>query len=246
MDKLKKAKVDREADQESAQRNTTAGQLYSFGAEGRASRRPRYRNQDLPSALTVGGMWAKDIIPALLLWAGSLADPWTISDDELMRTLRIIILAIAPGFEDLNDIRPGTAIFNTVLLVLFTLLFDSCFLGQAYQRLCQWRSNFGSTAITLITHFLVSDKKIGVPSLGEIQGLCSELLEDFEFLYLDQDFRKPENIFRSPFVLFLLGHAHLRPCADSPDVPELKIEDLKKLGIKGALALTCTAVCITF
>ena len=159
VDKLKKAKVDREADQESAQRNTTAGQLYSFGAEGRASRCPRYRNQDLPSALTVGGMWAKDIIPALLLWAGSLADPWTISDDELMQTLRIIILAIAPGFEDLNDIRPGTAIFNTVLLVLFTLLFDSCFLGQAYQRLCQWRSNFGSTAITLITHFLVSDKK---------------------------------------------------------------------------------------
>ena len=83
--------------------------------------------------LTVGKTWVKDIMPALLVWAGSLADPWTISDDELMQSLRIIILTIAPDFEDLNDIRPGMAIFNIVLLVLFTLLLDSCFLGQACQ-----------------------------------------------------------------------------------------------------------------
>ena len=83
--------------------------------------------------LTAGKTWVKDIMPALLVWAGSLADPWTISDDELMQLLRIIIPTIAPDFEDLNGIHPGTAIFNIVLLVLFTLLLDSCFLGQACQ-----------------------------------------------------------------------------------------------------------------
>ena len=75
----------------------------------------------------------RDIMPALLVWAGSLADPWTISDDELMQSLRIIILTIALDFGDLNDIRPGTATFNIVLFTLFTLLLDSRFLGQACQ-----------------------------------------------------------------------------------------------------------------
>ncbi|KIN97123.1 hypothetical protein M404DRAFT_161325, partial [Pisolithus tinctorius Marx 270] len=108
--------------------------------------------------------------------------------------------------------------------------------------LCQWRSNFGSTAITLITHFLVSDPEISMLSLAQAQELCSKLLEGFTFLYVDQDSCKPENIFQSYFVLFLLGHMHLRPCADSPDVPKLKIRELKKIGIKGALALCCAAL----
>ena len=29
-------------------------------------------------------LWTKEIIPALLMWAGTLADPWTISDGEFM------------------------------------------------------------------------------------------------------------------------------------------------------------------
>ncbi|KAI6145843.1 hypothetical protein BKA82DRAFT_4016052 [Pisolithus tinctorius] len=196
VDKPKKSKVDRDADQESGQRSTTASK-----------------------------MWAKEIMPALLVWAGSLADPWTISDEELIQSLQIIILTIAPDFEDLNDICPGMVVFNI-----------------ACQRLCQWHSNFGSTAITLITHFLVLDPEIGMPSLTQAQELCSKLLEGFAFLYSDQDSRKLENIFQSYFVLYLLGHAHLQPCADSPDVPKLKIRELKNTGIKGMLALTCAVL----
>jgi len=133
VDKPNEAKVDRNADQELDQMNTTAGQVSSTGTKGKASKHPRYRNQDLPAALTADKTWVKDIMPALLVWAGSLADPWTISDDELVQSLRIIILTIAPDFGDLNDICPGMAIFNIVWLVLFTLLLDSCFLGQACQ-----------------------------------------------------------------------------------------------------------------
>ncbi|KAI5986087.1 hypothetical protein F5J12DRAFT_973834 [Pisolithus orientalis] len=136
------------------------------------------------------------------------------SYEELIQSLRIIILTIAPDFEDLNDICPGMAVFNIVF-------------------------NFGSTAITLITHFLVSDPEIGMLSLTQAQELCSKLLEGFAFLYSDQDSHKPENIFQSYFVLYLLGHTHLWPCGDSPDVPKLKIRELKNTGIKGTLALTC-------
>ncbi|KAI6008313.1 hypothetical protein F5J12DRAFT_892293 [Pisolithus orientalis] len=157
VDKPKKSKVNRDVDQEPQQTSTTE----------------------------VGKLWTKAIIPTLLVWAGSLADPWTISDDELIWSLQIIILTIAPDFEDLNDICPGMAIFNT------------------------WHSNFGSIAITLITHFLVSDPEIGMLSLAQAQELCSKLLEGFTFLYVDQDSHKPENIFQSYFILFLLGHMHL-------------------------------------
>ena len=187
-------------------------------------------------------LWAKEIIPALFMWAGTLADPWTISDAEFMRALRTIIQTIVPDFKGLDDIRPGKAIFYIVLLLLFIFRM-TYFLRQASQRLCTWRSNFGSTAVALIAHFLVSNKKIGVPSLQQVEELCSGLLKDLAVLYPNQDSEKPANLFQSCFVFYLLGHAHLRPCAGAPDIPELSIGDPKNTGIKGALALTCAAVC---
>ncbi|KAI6008590.1 hypothetical protein EDC04DRAFT_2581956, partial [Pisolithus marmoratus] len=116
----------------------------------------------------------------------------------------------------------------------------------ASQRLCTWHSNFGSTAVTLIAHFLVSDPKIGMPSLEQVKELCSDLLKGFTFLYLNQDSEKPVGIFQSCFILYLLGHAHMHSCAGVPDIPELKIGGPKEVGIKGALALTCAVVCIMF
>ena len=83
-------------------------------------------------------------------------------------------------------------------------------------------------------------------SLKQVKGLCSDLLKGLTFLYSNQDSEKPENLFQSCFVLYLLGHAHLRPCGGAPDIPELRIGDPKETGIKGALALTCVAVCIAF
>ncbi|KAI6138159.1 hypothetical protein BKA82DRAFT_4021653 [Pisolithus tinctorius] len=176
---------------ESGQRSTTASQAPSTRTTGKASKcsltKPR-------SAFCADGkMWAKEIMPALLVWAGSLADPWTISDEELIRSLRIIILTIAPDFEDLNDIRPGTGMSTT--LPVAQQLWVHC--NHSYH---------------------------------------SSLSQDPE---IDQDSRKLENIFWSYFVLYLLGHAHLWPCADSPDVPKLKIRELKNTGIKGASPYLC-------
>ena len=67
---------------------------------------------------------------ALLMWAGTLADPWTISDAEFMRSLQTIIQTIAPDFEDLDDICPGQAIFYIVLLVLFIFRVTHIFLDR--------------------------------------------------------------------------------------------------------------------
>ena len=59
--------------------------------------------------------WSKQILPALLAWAGSLDDPWVIADQDLMNKLRTIVTTVIPHFKDLTDIRPGTPAFTLVL-----------------------------------------------------------------------------------------------------------------------------------
>ncbi|KAI6041363.1 hypothetical protein EDC04DRAFT_2669026 [Pisolithus marmoratus] len=137
----KKVKVKKDMDQE-------LGQASSMTTRGKASKRHCQKN--LPSVLMEDRVWSKIIMPALLVWAGSLADPWMISDDKLVQLLQTIIMATFPDFLNLDEIHPG--------MLMFTI---------ASQQLCQWCSNFGSTAIIIISHFLVLDLNSAVPSPPE-------------------------------------------------------------------------------
>ncbi|KAI5988135.1 hypothetical protein EDC04DRAFT_2819486, partial [Pisolithus marmoratus] len=203
----KKVKVKKDTDQE-------LGQASSMMTRGKASKHHCQKN--LPSVLMEDRVWSKIIMPALLIWAGSLADPWMISDDKLVQSLQAIITATFPDFLNLDEIRPGMLMFTIVLFkILSSFLLDSCLLGQ-------WCSNFGSTAITVISHFLPSPP---------------ELLDKLDKLANPQ----PSTIFQSYFILYLLGHVHIQACT-SPNMLKLIFEDLKRTGIKGALALTCTAL----
>ena len=118
---------------------------------------------------------------------------------------------------------------------------DSYSLEQATRRLSVWRSNFGSTAIALVAHFLASDSD-DAKSLAAIQEICLELLDGFAFLYQDLDPTKTENAYRSDFFLQLFAHAHLRPCIGCPDIPRINTDDLKEHAVKGAMSLCCSAV----
>ncbi|KAI6021264.1 hypothetical protein EDC04DRAFT_2607163 [Pisolithus marmoratus] len=201
---IKKLKVKKDAGQESEEKNTTAGQVFSTGTNG-TGKCHYTKNRDLPSELTEEKLWARQIMPALLLWAGN---------DNLMRVLQMIILTIVPSFKDKqNDIWPGMAIFTI-----------------ANQCLCTWHNNFTSKGINIIAHYLVSNPEIGGPSSANVKKMCSALLKDFTFIYLDQDMSKLMNAFWSHFILFLLSHTHLCPCAGCPDIPQLKTKDFKKKG----------------
>jgi len=81
------------------------------------SGRVRYINGNLPAALQQDRKWTKQMLPALVTWAGSLGDPWVIPDQDLMHALQIIVTTINPDFQDLTAIRPGTPIFALVLLI---------------------------------------------------------------------------------------------------------------------------------
>ena len=121
---VKKAKTNNNSEhgatEGSAQSSTSAGVTPSTSSNGTTSSgRVHYINGHLPPALQEDRKWTKLMLPALVTWAGSLADPWVIPDQDLMCTLRIIVTTISPGFQDLTAIRPGTAIFSLVLMISF-------------------------------------------------------------------------------------------------------------------------------
>lgn len=76
---------------------------------------------------------------------------------------------------------------------------------KAYQRLCDWRHNVGSTAIALIMSLLQC-----ADSNQEVTEMANMLLENFSFLYESLDTRKSEGAFRSQFMLQLLNMTHLQ------------------------------------
>ncbi|KIO06311.1 hypothetical protein M404DRAFT_138938, partial [Pisolithus tinctorius Marx 270] len=120
------------------------------------------------------------------------------------------------------------------------------FLGQATHRLTVWHSNFSSTTIAIIAHFLAvgpsNDIDAESMDLPAIRETCNDLLERFLFLYQDLDHQNPVNAFRSQFVLQLLAHTHLRSCIRCPDILALRTDTLKAFGVQGALALSCAAL----
>ncbi|KAI6140533.1 hypothetical protein BKA82DRAFT_160469 [Pisolithus tinctorius] len=180
-------------------------------------------NANLPEELQEDRRWSKQMLPALLMWAGSFADPWAIPDLELMTALRIITTSLVSDF-DSHAVRPGTPTF-----VLAT------------RRLGLWRSNFGSTAIALIAHFLASDPDDDARSAAAVRQTCNELIDGpLSFLYQDLDATNLAHAYRSHFILQLFAHAHLRPCIGCPDIPGLGTNAMKKYAVRGALSL-CTA-----
>ncbi|KAI6104116.1 hypothetical protein F5141DRAFT_1216667 [Pisolithus sp. B1] len=116
-----------------------SSQVSSITTNSMSSGHLHYINGHLPPTLQEDRKWTKQVLPALMTWARSLSDPWVIPDQDMMRALQIIIITVNPNFSDLTLICPGTPIF-----ILAT------------QQLSIWHSNFGSTALTIMAHFLAS------------------------------------------------------------------------------------------
>ncbi|KAI6145387.1 hypothetical protein BKA82DRAFT_129923 [Pisolithus tinctorius] len=72
-------------------------------------------NANLPEELQEDRRWSKQMLPALLMWAGSFADPWAIPDLELTTALRIITTSLVSDF-DSHAVCPGTLTFMLVRL----------------------------------------------------------------------------------------------------------------------------------
>ena len=70
-----------------ASASVISGPTLSVGTTSLNGKCNRYTITDLPLALQEDRKWSKQILPALLTWAGSLDDPWMIADQDLMNKL---------------------------------------------------------------------------------------------------------------------------------------------------------------
>ncbi|KAG1720917.1 uncharacterized protein EDB91DRAFT_1088646 [Suillus paluster] len=168
----------------------------------------QYRNTNLPAPVQGDQRWTKKFLPTVLLWMGSLEDDlvWTIADANLLKHIQVV--------------------FDAVYLELsIQLVQNGVVFSLTVQWLSEWRSNFGSTAITIIIDFLTSDKEC------DPQVLVGLLLNNFTFLFSDMDTCDPLGVYHSAFMLQLFGKAHLANISGHANVPALKTHVLTSSGM---------------
>ncbi|KAG2149551.1 hypothetical protein BD769DRAFT_1381341 [Suillus cothurnatus] len=178
--------------------------------------RSSYRNTDLPPACQ-DGRWPKVFLPTIYLWAGSQPNLWNISDDALLEAINHIFQVVYP------EVKYAPSLQGSVF-------------GVTNQRLSEWRSNFGSTAIAIIIDFMARNDDANPSDLAEY------LLSDFAFLYEDPDVIDKMKTFRSPFMLQLVATGHLQATIGHANVPALNTEALTASGISGVVGIAAAAL----
>ncbi|KAG1882349.1 hypothetical protein F4604DRAFT_1921498 [Suillus subluteus] len=179
--------------------------------------RAQYRGTDLPEQVQADNRWAKKFLPTMILWAGSQECLWSIPDATLLTHVQIVFQAIYP---DVN----------------LTIVLNGAVFSLTIQRLSEWRSGFGSTAIVLIYDFLMSNSDC------DPEVLAGLLLKNYAFIFEDMDKRDPDGAFHSVFILQLLGKAHLNVINGHANIPALKTEDLASKGMAGVIVFCATAL----
>ncbi|KAG2104268.1 hypothetical protein BD769DRAFT_1676255 [Suillus cothurnatus] len=176
----------------------------------------QWQNTDLPPILTENGLWHRQFIPTVLLWAGSQSSFWTIKAADLLCAVQAIFNMMYPKVK--YNIQPRGPI-----------------MGMITQHLCTWHSNFGSTAIALIANFLASlreskdededkdeDENENTDSREKFMTqMAASLLKGYAFLFADPNTCKASEIYRSVFMLQMITMTHLNTVTGFVDVPEL-------------------------
>ncbi|EGO01101.1 hypothetical protein SERLA73DRAFT_151647 [Serpula lacrymans var. lacrymans S7.3] len=189
----------------------------------------RITNSDLPEGCMEGGRWCNTFITMYEKWVGTCENPWNISDTKAVWAMQLAWDAIYP------NICHTITVQDPVYLV-------------ASQRLSEWQSGFGSTAMAMVEHFFESDP--AYTTYHARQEFASEVLTGFAYLYeeIGDDPLGFCGLFRSPFVLQTFA-AHFAAVNTSIDVEVLRAvsvpsnaTDTKKYPPVGALAMSAAAV----
>ena len=144
-------------------------------------RRERPTNDNsLPPALSTNKkLWRSTVLPTLLNYVGSFHNPWTISEDKTIAYLQPILDHFLPR-TDRYMIQPSDPMLGLVRNLYLTncRICDIAF--QVTQRLNEWRSTFGSTAIAVLDTFFGLS---GQDTLAERQDFANYMLKNKTFLY---------------------------------------------------------------
>ncbi|KAG1724865.1 hypothetical protein EDB19DRAFT_1834016 [Suillus lakei] len=165
----------------------------------------------------VNQRWTKKYLPTVILWAGSYEDIWTIPDEVLLLHAQLI--------------------FNVVYKELkITLVHGGVVHSLTAQHISEWWSNFGSTGIVIILDFLTQNSNCDPVKLAK------SLLVDYAFLFEDPDKPSLLTTYCSPFVLQLLGTAHLNAINGYVEVPELNTHMFATCGMSHVIAVSAAAI----
>ncbi|KAG2114054.1 hypothetical protein BD769DRAFT_1391499 [Suillus cothurnatus] len=167
----------------------------------------QYRNNDLP--VPADSKWVKAFLSMALLWAGSQANPWEISESLMADALQEIFDVVYPDVK--YKVNPNGAVFAVM-----------------QQRLSEWRSNIGSTALAIIID--VCSRIKDAPN----DLIAKQLLKDCAFIYEDLDNISQETAYLSAFVLAIVDHA---------SIPALNTDELTLgKGMDGVIVLCIVAL----
>ncbi|KAG1896851.1 uncharacterized protein F5891DRAFT_913141, partial [Suillus fuscotomentosus] len=150
----------------------------------------------LPATMQVDQCWMKKYLPTVMLWAGSYDDIWNIPDEVLLLHAQLIFNAV---YKDLN----------------ITIVHGGVIHSLTAQHISKWCSNFGSTGIVIILDFLTRNSNCDPVELAK------SLIAGYAFLFEDPENPSPLTTYCSPFILQLLGTAHLNAINGYVEVPRL-------------------------
>ncbi|KAG1889011.1 uncharacterized protein F5891DRAFT_1198892 [Suillus fuscotomentosus] len=213
----KKVKLEKNTKQGNIKSEGTSTVLPGTWVEPVSKARSSYLNTDLPSGCHEDGKWVRVFLPTVFLWLSAQEELWVIADAKLLMACKEIFKVVYP------DIRYNVTTSGSVF-------------GVVTQRVGEWRSNFGSTALAIAIDFCASNQDSAPAELSEL------LLVNYGFLYPNPDNIDKTETFRSAFVQELLSTAHLSRILGHADVPVLNTRNLIRHGFFGALGLCAVSL----
>ncbi|KAL6298720.1 hypothetical protein BKA93DRAFT_830499 [Sparassis latifolia] len=179
---------------------------------------------DLPAIVLQNECWRCQFLLTLLCFVGTLDTPWSMEETEFRKALELIWGKVYA--------KLGVEYTDEIHVVVRAL---------SIQRMCEWRSSFGSTAITIAEAFF--NANIKYLDLTKCAAFATEMLKFHHFAYETAKGSKPEGLFRSPFVMRMFC-THLSAIEGAVDVDGLypKGSMLNAKSPIGALGLAGAAV----
>ncbi|KAI6036963.1 hypothetical protein PISMIDRAFT_108813 [Pisolithus microcarpus 441] len=177
--------------------------MFQYDADGYIIEniKKRYTIKDLPVPSN-DSRWSRRLVGTVTLWAGAQPNVWVIPEESLVATVQIVWNTVFPH-------------------VKYRVTPDGSVMAIIQQRLAEWRSGIGSTAICIVIDFFSKlDDDMDIVTTAE------GLLEDYAFLCETPGNPSSEGMFRSPFLIKLLGTAHLNDIMGYVDIPQLGTKEL--------------------
>ncbi|GBE85561.1 hypothetical protein SCP_0800780 [Sparassis crispa] len=185
------------------------------------------KNADLPPVALKNDRWRRRFLPTVVRYVGTLKNPWTIDEEEFRRVLELIWDKVYG--------KLGVEYTDAIHVITRSL---------CIQRLYEWRSTFGSTAISVVEAFFSTTPKY--LDFAKRPSFAKALLKLSRFAFLSAKGENRSNftgLFRSPFMLRTFA-IHLAAIEGAIDVEGLYSEGSALTVNKaiGALGLTGAAV----